>query len=224
MHAFESEPPSCFYPAEGAEVKKVVLIQSNHFDGGYTAANEPARYSKRYTGALLDVVNMNFAEFFPAAAATANELRERGGPERLRYMTHAWLVNLYLHCPPRQGLACPSAAALSSFRAAVQRGDIWWHAMPHNAELATMAPETIRAAIGVTHAVDDELSVPRKKVASQRDVPGLPRAVIPLMKSEGVVAISVGANGAVIAPNVPPAFIAKDGEPANKAAAVASAG
>ena len=32
VHAFESEPPSCFYPAEGAEVKTVVLIQSNHFE------------------------------------------------------------------------------------------------------------------------------------------------------------------------------------------------
>jgi len=35
------------------------------------------------------------------------------------------------------GLKCPSAAALATFKAAVQAGHIDWHAFPHNAELAT---------------------------------------------------------------------------------------
>eukprot|EP01043_Picozoa_sp_COSAG02_P041429 COSAG02_NODE_3433_length_6750_cov_29.777477_3_plen_925_part_00 len=222
-HAFAAEPPACFYGAEGVPVDKVLIIQSNHFDGGYTAAHEPPRYQTRYTGALLSVLNMYFVEYFPAAVATSAELRQRGGPERLRYMTHAYIVDLYLNCPPRRGLRCPPLSAVEAFTAAAKRGDIWWHAMPHNAELATMAPHTIAAAIGVTHSLDDRLALPRRRVVSQRDVPGLPRAVLPIMAQAGVRAISVGANGAVLPPNVPPAFVWRDGDPSSEYVTTATA-
>ena len=33
-------------------------------------------------------------------------------------------------------LHCPNASSVAAFEAAVRRGDIWWHAFPHNAELA----------------------------------------------------------------------------------------
>ena len=211
-HPFAAAPPVCYYATEGIPVTKVLIIQSNHFDGGYTAAHEPLRYRTRYTGALLSVLNMYFVEYFPAAIATAIELRRRGGPERLRYMTHAYIVDLYLECPPGRGLRCPTPSAVAAFTAAVKRGDIWWHAMPHNAELATMAPRTIAGAIGVTHRLDDRLALPRRRVVSQRDVPGLPRAAVPVMVQAGVSAISVGANGGVLPPNVPPAFLWRDGE------------
>ena len=55
----------------------------------------------------------------------------------------------YLDCPLRDGLYCPTAAEVTAFRDAVFRGDIWWHAFPHNAELATMSPETITEAVYV---------------------------------------------------------------------------
>lgn len=221
-HAFAAAPPRCFYAVEGAPVTKVVLIQSNHFDAGYTAAHEPARYARRFTGALLDVVNMYFGLYFPAAIATATELRQRGGKERLRYMTHSYLAQLYLRCPPGRSIDCPHPTAVAVFREAAQRGDIWWHAMPHNAELATMAPSTISAAIASTHALDDSLALPRKAVVSQRDVPGVPRGVLPVMAAAGVRAISVGANGDVLPPNVPPAFIWRDGTAASASAAAAA--
>lgn len=221
-HAFAAAPPACYYAAEGVPVEKVVIIQSNHFDGGYTAAHEPLRYETRYTGALLDVLNMYFTEYYPAAIATAAELRRRDGPEQLRYMTHAYIVGLYLQCPPGRGLRCPAPSAVAAFKAAAKRGDIWWHAMPHNAELATMAPNTIAAAIGVTHSLDDSLGLPRRRVVSQRDVPGMPRAVLPVMARAGVSAISVGANGGVLPPNVPPAFIWRDGEPSSEFSSAAA--
>jgi hypothetical protein len=93
-----------------------------------------------------------FDVYFPAAIKTAQQLRQRGGKERLIYTTHPWLVSLYVDCqdslvPTLPGmkhflannettqainvsLHCPSAAALATFEAAVQRGDIAWHAYP----------------------------------------------------------------------------------------------
>ena len=48
------------------------------------------------------------------------------------------LASLFHSCPEGLGLACPNAKAKQDFYDAVQRGDIWWHAFPHNAELASM--------------------------------------------------------------------------------------
>jgi hypothetical protein len=45
--------------------------------------------------------------------------------------------------------------------------------------------------------------VPRKKVMSQRDVPGLTKAAIPIMLQNGVAALSIGTNGGSAPVNVP---------------------
>lgn len=49
--------------------------------------------------------------------------------------TQSWLVSLYLDCPTGMGLHCPTAPAVAAFRAAVEAGDVYWHAMPHNAQV-----------------------------------------------------------------------------------------
>ena len=54
------------------------------------------------------------------------------------------------------------------------------------------------------------MGVPRKTVLSQRDVVGVPRSVIPILRSSGVTSISIGSNGRCMAPNVPPVFKWKD--------------
>jgi len=97
-----------------------------HFDAGYTAQHEPKFYndSKAYTGKLGDVVSLYFTCDFPAAVATAAELRARGGGERLHWMTLSRLVSLYLAYPAQVGLTCPAAGAVAAFRAAAKRGDI----------------------------------------------------------------------------------------------------
>ena len=43
----------------------------------------------------------------------------------------------------------------------------------------------------------------RKTVLSQRDVPGISRAVLPVLAANGVRAVTVGVNGASTPPNVP---------------------
>lgn len=69
-----------------------------------------------------DVINQAFDEHFPRAAGVGAALRARGGPERLRWMTHTYLVSLFLDCPPKMGLHCPNKTAIANFTTAVTEG------------------------------------------------------------------------------------------------------
>ena len=73
--------------------------------------------------------------------ALAERLRQHKGEEQLRWMTQSWLAALYLSCPSAElpVLHCPNATAVAAFEKAVLRGDIWWHAFPHNGELGQFA-------------------------------------------------------------------------------------
>lgn len=115
---------------------------------------------------------------------------------RLRFTMQAWYLSLYLDCPPGLGLNCPSDDDKAALRAAIAAGDITWHAFPHNAELEAGNAAVIAAGLRMTHALDASLGLPPKTVLSQRDVPGLSRAMIPLLKKAGIHAVSVGVNGA----------------------------
>jgi hypothetical protein len=69
------------------------------------------------------------------------------------------------------------------------------HAIQYsNGEPETFDAELFGAGIDLCHKLDDAFGKPHAKVLSQRDVPGLTRAVIPLLAQRGVTALSVGAN------------------------------
>ena len=154
----ETSKPNCFWAGAGVDIATAHLIQSNHFDAGFTDQ-------------LDAVVNSYFTTFFPGAVALARELRSHGGAERLRWMTQSWLVALYLDCDKVQHLLpvlhCPDAAAVAAFEAAVRRGDVWWHAFPHNAELAAAGSGMVAAGINLTHALDDRFGLARKRTLSR---------------------------------------------------------
>ncbi len=90
-------------------------------------------------------------------------------------------------------------------------GDLVMNAFPHNAEPETMTPELFVAALNISRSIAFDLSISPPATLSQRDVPGLSRASIPLLKSKGVSAVSVGVNGASLPPAVPRAFVWRDG-------------
>jgi hypothetical protein len=86
------------------------------------------------------VISRYFNQYFPAAAQLGQQLRNRpGGTERLAFLTHSWLVSLFLNCPARIGITCPNSTTVDQFRAAVHHGDIVWHALPHNAQVWLLA-------------------------------------------------------------------------------------
>ena len=135
-------------------------------------------------------------------------------------MTQSWLVALYLDCSAIASeslpeLHCPNATAVASFEAAIWRGDIWWHAFPHNAELAAADAGMIKAGINITHTLDARFGLPPKRTLSQRDVPGISRATVPILSAAGVPYISIGTNNGPYKPvSLPNAFVWRD--PASK--------
>jgi hypothetical protein len=166
-------------------ITKVHVVAMNHLDVGFSCRGCGGSNSKTiaslpapFTWALLDYY---FNVAFPMAINTSQSL-ETGGNASYVYTTHCWLVSYFLDCPSHfGGLSCPSKELVAAFRDAVGKGWITWHAFPHNGEPETFDAELFGDGVDVCHALDDEFSKPHTKVLSQRDVPGLTRAVIPIL-------------------------------------------
>eukprot|EP00928_Gymnodinium_smaydae_P036212 TRINITY_DN25336_c0_g1_i1.p1 TRINITY_DN25336_c0_g1~~TRINITY_DN25336_c0_g1_i1.p1 ORF type:complete len:743 (-),score=75.20 TRINITY_DN25336_c0_g1_i1:191-2419(-) len=182
------------------DIKHVHVINACHLDIGFADSS-------------AGIVNRYFDQHLLAAASIGDELR-RGVPgftdDRLNFMFQSWVLDLYFDCPHGMGLHCPSEANMQLVRGAIQKGDITWHAFPHNAQLEIMDPALIRAGIALTHRFDAAMGQSPKSTLSQRDVPGMTRAAIPLLRSSNVTAISIGANDGSTPPSVPPCFVWKD--------------
>jgi len=89
---------------------------------------------------------------------------------------------------------------------AIRRGDVTWHAFPSNGEAEMYSEELFQASLSLTFALDDHYGHARRKTLSLRDVPGLTRAVIPLLHRNNVTGVSVGQNSQCAPANVPPIF------------------
>ena len=61
------------------------------------------------------------------------------------------------------------------------------HAWSNNAELALTDTLLLGAGVYVAHALDDRLGVARKTVLSQRDVPGMERSTIPVLRYSATI-------------------------------------
>lgn len=108
------------------------------------------------------------------------------------------------------GLQCPTPELQAKVRNAIHQGWITWHAFPHNSHTETARPEMLRSGIEQVHALDDMFGLPHKRILSQRDVPGMPRAILPVLQSRNITGVSIGANGRMQAVPLPPAFIWQD--------------
>ncbi|KAL6758170.1 hypothetical protein V8C86DRAFT_1553898 [Haematococcus lacustris] len=120
------------------------------------------------------------------------------------YTSHAWLLSLYLDCPPGLGVACPSPEQQEALRAGIRRGDVTWHAGPFNAQLELYDEGMLDAFLDIGQQLDKEFDQPTKLALSQRDIPGMTRGVIPGLLRRGVRLVSVGVNAATAPPAVPP--------------------
>lgn len=192
--------PLLFIPVLGrpadVNITTVHVVSSCHLDIGFKALS-------------ASVINEYFTRHIPLAIQIAGELRNdtllpKG--YRLKFMAQSWYIWLYFNCPPNLGITCPSEQEQGALRDAISRGDVTYHAFPHNAELSTGSPLIITEGLRLTHALDETFKVPPKTTLSQRDVPGMPRSVIPILRAQGVTAVSVGVNGASMYPNVPSIF------------------
>ncbi|XP_064635221.1 uncharacterized protein LOC135492603 isoform X2 [Lineus longissimus] len=185
---------------ENAAIRKVHIIYMNHLDVGFN-------------NYLDNVINLYFSKYFPQAVQRAAELSDGGYDETFRYTTHPWLVSMYLDCPqyihllPGDKVKCPSVDEVKVFTRAVELGIITWHAGPMNMQYEFMDEALLTHAFNFTLSLDQRFNITRKyRTLSQRDVPGMTQAVIPVLVKQGIAAITVGVNAASSPPAVPRIF------------------
>jgi len=191
-------------------ITRVHVMLANHLDVGFALS------SSGIPGAVppyvSEVANLYFHHHIPKMISNGQYMRSLGKP--YHYTTHAWLVHGFLYCAQiawpkinsNYTVQCPNASSISSLRAAIQNGDITWHAFPFNNQIGTMSAVMIDQTLKYVHALDDEFGLPHKTVVSQRDVPGIPASAIPVFLKNGIRAVNVGVNGASAPPAVPRVF------------------
>ena len=155
------------------------------------------------------IVNRWFDEFFIQAIEYANQSRHTAMP--YRHMVQPWLVALFLDCEnagllswPGSGwvvedtplLHCPNETVVAEVRAALRRGDLFFHAAPLNVQASYFPDASLfDASLDIAATLSTDLGLPTVPTAvSQRDVPGWTRATVPLLARRGINGISFGAG------------------------------
>jgi hypothetical protein len=217
----------------GVQVTAVHVVQSAHFDGGCKTfgcsakllAGEPDRCAQHHAEPYsYHIVNRWFDEYFLRAVAYANQ--SRGSSTPYRHMSQPWLLSLFFDCEnagmlswPGAGWAtentptlhCPNSSTVAEVRGALVRGDIFFHAFPHDGEASAFPDaELFDAALGVSRQLSAKLGLPMSTAVSTRDVPGWSRATIPLLARRGINGMSFGAGTPPGKPDTPPLFVWKD--------------
>ncbi|XP_059146377.1 uncharacterized protein LOC131933885 [Physella acuta] len=197
-----------FQMSSNTPIKKVHVVFMNHLDVGYyDGLDEDA-------GFAVEVLNRYQSEYFVRAINTSRNLISLGYTERFVYTTHPWLVSLYLDCPKIQllnvPLKCPNKTEQEDFKKAVREGHIAWHAFAMNIQTDNLGANLFSYGLDLSKQLDNMFQIHRTHATmSQRDIPGMTKALLPLLASRGVKAISVGVNPGTAPPDVPPVFLWK---------------
>lgn len=176
------------YATPPSAVTEVHVVHSNHLDVGFNQRswNDDPEHGggSRCNGSAYSpsglrcdplayrVINENFNVYFPRAAAMAAKFRQLGRNESFSYMTHSWLVSLFLDCEKaginnwmdahgnyntsasahdgQSLLECPNATSIAAFKSAIGRGDIFFHAFPHNANIATYDLSLLESSLNIS--------------------------------------------------------------------------
>jgi hypothetical protein len=162
----------------------VHLVAKTHLDLGFTAL--AAEVAAQYRDG-----------FFPRAIRTAQELRERGGPERLCWTTGSWILH--------HALTAGTDARREELEAAIGRGDLAWHGLPLTFHTELLDAALFRTALGISAELDARFGR-TTTAAKMTDVPGHTRAMVPLLAEAGITFLHIGVNPAWPVPDVPPVF------------------
>jgi hypothetical protein len=176
-------------------IDTIHMVFSTHFDVG-CAWN------------VHTVMDLFFHRYIPQILSVQEGLRAMGYAERLPYLLQPWITSLYVDCPPHlrldasnsTELICPTRAEVRRFEAALRRGDIVFQAAPFNLQPEAMSPGLFEGSLEIVRTLCQRYGLADAAcgtVYSGRDVPGLTRGILPLLKKHGVKGISVGTNGCV---------------------------
>ena len=169
-------------------VKRVLVMFKCHFDAGFIDTQYNVVH-KRY-----------FQKFYPEAIEIARAANA-GGKRNYVWTTGSWLLYEYLEQA--------SPADRKTMEAAVERGDIAWHALPFTWQTEMIDPSMIEGSLAISDALDRRFG--RKTTgAKMTDVPGHTRGIIPPLASHGVTFLEIGVNGGSTFAELPPIFHWKD--------------
>jgi len=171
-----------------ASVKKVHVIFKTHFDFGFTD----------FAQAVQD---QYFDTFIPQVLDQARQLREAGAAERYVWTTGSWLIYNYLEAS--------SQKERQRMEAAIEAGDITWHALPFTFHSEMADASLFQHGLNLSQTLDNRFG--RTTIsAKMTDVPGHTRGIISLLADVGVEFLHIGVNEAATPPDVPPLFIWRD--------------
>mmetsp|Transcript_31735 Transcript_31735/g.84485 ORF Transcript_31735/g.84485 Transcript_31735/m.84485 type:complete len:878 (-) Transcript_31735:121-2754(-) len=184
-------------------VHTVHVVFMNHYDVGYTDF-------------INGVDNTYIHKYYPLAEETSKKFRVNSS-DSFMYTTHPWLMDRFLNCPCKgisclattlnnpyePPLECPSEKEVADFTAAAERGDIHWNGAPFNIQPENMSPELFRAGFDMVRRMDKRFGRASTKTMSIRDVIYVTRAVLSILKEEGIIGLTIGSNGADYPPQVP---------------------
>jgi hypothetical protein len=158
-----------------------------------------------FTDYASNVLKSYFDDFIPRAMRLAAQLREEESPERFRWTTGSWLIYQFLE------EASPQARR--DMEAAIEAGDIIWHALPFTSHTELMNAQLFRHGLSFFQRLDARFG--KKTIAAKMtDVPGHTIAMLPLLAEAGVELLHFGVNEASTPPDVPPVFRWKHGDSA----------
>lgn len=164
--------------------RNIHLIFKTHLDVGFTD------YASR-------VVECYFKKYIPASLRVARQMRDSDRPERFIWTTGSWLIYEYLEQANNLERA--------EMEAAIDLGEIAWHALPFTTHTELMDPELFRFGLSLSQSLDKRFG--KKTIAAKMtDVPGHTRGIVPLLAEAGVTFLHIGVNPASKVPSVPPLF------------------
>ncbi|MCC5953720.1 MAG: DUF5054 domain-containing protein, partial [Acidimicrobiia bacterium] len=163
---------------------RVLVVCKTHLDVGFT--DLAATVLDDYLGRHL-----------PAALDTADDLRRHDDTVRLTWTVGSWLVTEALERSDRLGRR--------QIERAIDAGDLAWHAWPFTTHTGLLDPTLATDALGLSARLDERFGR-RTTAAKMTDVPGHPRALVPVLADGGVTFLHVGVNPASRPPDVPHLF------------------
>ena len=156
--------PSAVDPADvDPAVATVLVVSKTHLDVGFTAT--AAQVRARY-----------LEEYFPRAMSVAERLRERGGPERLRWTTGSWILTEALDAADRTDRA--------RLEQAIEHGDLCWQALPFTLHTEYCDRSLLEHGMSLSAELDRRFGR-RTRAAKVTDVPGHTRALVSVLAEAG---------------------------------------
>ena len=184
-------------------VKKVHVVSMTHLDVGFTnfAAN---------------VCSLYFNEHLPNAARLAQQLRDRGGPERFIFTTHAWILLEFFDNIAQCTNERPNSTTVELIEKAIQQGDITWHAYAFTMFVPMLDKNIFNFSLSISSILDQRFNQTRKTSASHKDDMGHPISTIPTFAQNGITSMHIGTNPLCRGADLPSAFIWKHEETKNE--------